>query len=413
LYLFSPLPPQRNGLADYIVEYLDLLAKDFDLWLVAENGSARAVAAHFAGRAFAVIDEACFAARMPETGAQMLYNLGNNQDCIYMLDYLHRFPGAVLLHDVSLFYLHQITFQQNRAHAMMGDLLVAEGYKLPDYCLHPDGSLARTPGLLYQECLMVRQVVHSAKGLVVHSRYAERRVRGGAPDVALGIEHGHPFARIPHFVSGAPTTAAPEKDTQVLARFGVRPADFVLLCPGFLTGNKMLYEVLVAHRNQSGALAGLKLIFGGEERPDEYPISEKIAQLWPAGDGPVVTGYLSAEELDVLLARADLSFVLRYPTYGETSGILPRAVMGGGQVVTVDIGSYPEFESPLIRMVQAGPGTVSALEQCIRQAYLARDEGPPRAQRRAVEVQRARALTPAALYPQFKSLLLQAQEISG
>ena len=33
LYVFSPLPPQRNGLADYIVEYLPMLAEDFDLFL--------------------------------------------------------------------------------------------------------------------------------------------------------------------------------------------------------------------------------------------------------------------------------------------------------------------------------------------------------------------------------------------
>jgi hypothetical protein len=29
-----------------------------------------------------------------------------------MLDYLHRYPGTVILHDISLFYLHQIALQQ-------------------------------------------------------------------------------------------------------------------------------------------------------------------------------------------------------------------------------------------------------------------------------------------------------------
>ena len=62
LYLFSPLPPQRNGLADYIVEYLPMLAGDFDLCLVAEGGRSAEAAASMAGSPFRVIDEAGFLA---------------------------------------------------------------------------------------------------------------------------------------------------------------------------------------------------------------------------------------------------------------------------------------------------------------------------------------------------------------
>jgi hypothetical protein len=116
----------------------------------------------------------------------------------------------------------------------------------------------------------------------------------------------------------------------MLARCRIGPEDVLLLVPGFLTGNKMLYEVLAAYRQVQPEAPRLRLVFAGEERPSEYDLSARIAAWWPGGDGPAVTGYLDAQTLDALLARADLSFVLRYPTYGESSGILPRAALGAG-----------------------------------------------------------------------------------
>ncbi|HEV8689462.1 MAG TPA: hypothetical protein VGQ91_04130, partial [Ideonella sp.] len=393
---------------DYIVEYLPLLAADFELCLVAESGRGAAAAASFAAAPFTVMDEALFLARQPDPGAQIVYNVGNNGDCAYMLDHLHRFPGVVIVHDVSLFYLHQVALQLERANGMFHHWVRDTGYEVPADFVGRDGSLGRTPGLLYQECLMVRGVARSARGLMLHSRYAEARFRGGAFDVPLGTEHRRPLARIPHFVLPPAPPAADAQ--QVLQRFGVDADDTLLLVPGFLTGNKMLYEVLVAYTRALATQPGLKLLFAGEERASEYAVSDRIRQLWPDGDGPQVTGYLDARELDILLGRADLSFVLRYPTYGETSGILPRAVMGGGRVVTVDIGSYPEFESPLIEHVSIGADLVDQLHACILATCTALPSVVERAARRAAEAQRAEALSPRALYSQVRALLDSAWE---
>ncbi|HSI57063.1 MAG TPA: hypothetical protein VLA16_05885 [Ideonella sp.] len=415
LYLFTALPPQRNGLADYILEYIVPLARDHDLSLVSESGHTRAARAAMAAlqlpAEFEVIDEAVFMARQPESHAQMFYNIGNNGDCAYMLDYMHRYPGVVIVHDISLFYLHQETLHRARANGMLSDWMAYDGHTVPTDFIQRDGSLHRTPGTLYQECLMVRRIAETATGLMLHSRYAEFRFMGGAHGVPMGSLNGKPVALIPHFV--LPPAPVHDDAPAVLQRFGVEPGDFVMLVPGFLTGNKMLYEVLAAYQRARTVHADLKLIFAGEERASEYAVSEHIAMLWPAGDGPTVTGYLSATDLDILLGRADLSFVLRYPTYGETSGILPRAVMGGGRVVTVTIGSYPEFESPLVDHVSIGTKTVAQLEACILRARAAHDTQEPRAQRRAAEAVRAAERSPSALYPRVAELLRQAWEIRG
>jgi hypothetical protein len=405
LYLFSPLPPQRNGLADYIVEYLPYLTTQFDVYLVSESGlaaGARQALAHVP--ALTVIDEAHFLARQPEADAQTLYNVGNNVDCAYMLDYVHRWPGVVIVHDVSLFYLHQVAAHSGRLNSALGSWLVRDQYLLPDDLMGPDGSLTRTPGTLYQECLMLREIVASAQGLMVHTNYAEQRLRGGALDIPLGSAAGKPLVRIPHFVLPPPKLDAHHVN-QVLERFDVQEGDFLMLVPGFLTGNKMLYEVMVAYDQVLHELPNLKLLFAGEERASEYPLSQRISQRWPHAQAPKVTGYLDAMELDILLGRADLSFVLRYPTYGESSGILPRAAMGGGDVVTVDIGAYPEFESPLVTTVAVGRHVVSQLVAAIQASYERWSQGVNRGQRRLDEARRLERLLPHALYGRLKGLL--------
>ena len=120
----------------------------------------------------------------------------------------------------------------------------------------------------------------------------------------------------------------------------------------------------------------------------------------------MVTGYLDAVALDTLLARADLSFVLRYPTYGESSGILPRAALGGGRVVTVDIGAYPEFASPRVTPLNVGPGLVDELARAMAEVARAAPWGPEdRQAHQADEAQRQAGRTPAALYPAWRAWL--------
>ena len=400
LYVFTPLPPQRNGLADYIAEYLPWLARDHEVCVVAASDQLERVRqARPAHADWTVIGEAEFLARQPDPQGQILYNLGNNGDCVHMLDHLLAYPGAVVLHDVSLFYLHQLAAERGWMGALMAGWLAEDGHAVPPAFLRRDGSLGVTPGLMYQECLMLARVLKQASGVLVHTRYAETRLLGAVPELDR-----RRLARIPHFV--LPPAPPGEEAPAILQAWGIGPQHQLLLVPGFLTGNKMLYEVLAAYRQVQPSCPTLRLVFAGEERPAEYDLARRIAAWWPEGDGPVVTGYLDAEALDVLLARADLSFVLRYPTYGESSGILPRAALGGGRVVTVDIGAYPEYISPQVIPVPVGSGLVAALAQAMREVAAVPSLAPDERLKRQTEEQARQAdRLPQALYPAWQAWL--------
>ncbi|MCO5978954.1 hypothetical protein [Ideonella oryzae] len=402
LHVFSPMPPQRNGLADYMVEYLPWLSRDFDVSVVVASDQQEAVArARPADAPWSVIGEAEFLARQPDAQGQVLYNLGNNGDCVYMLDHLQAYPGAVVLHDISLFYLHQLATERGWMGSLMSGWMAEDGHTVPPAFLRRDGSLHHTPGMMYQECLMLARLLRHAPGVLVHTRYAQGRLLGAVPEADRAG-----WVRIPHFVLPPVVARDAPEARALLARLGIGPQNVLLLVPGFLTGNKMLYEVLAAYRQVQPTAPQLRLVFAGEERPAEYDLSARIAVWWPAGEGPVVTGYLDAAALDTLLARADLSFVLRYPTYGESSGILPRAALGGGRVVTVDIGAYPEFASPRVTPLNVGPGLVDDLARAMAEVARAAPWGPEdRQAHQADEAQRQAGRTPVALYPAWRDWL--------
>lgn len=203
------MPPQRNGLVDYMVEYLPWLSQDFDVSVVAASDQRDAVArARPAAAPWAVIGEAEFLARQPDPQGQILYNLGNNGDCVYMLDHLQAYPGAVVVHDISLFYLHLLATERDWMGSLMAGWLAEDGHPVPSVFLRRDGSLHHTPGVMYQECLMLARLLRRATGVLVHSRYAQGRLFGAVPDLDRDG-----LVRIPHFAlppAAADDVAGPE-----------------------------------------------------------------------------------------------------------------------------------------------------------------------------------------------------------
>jgi len=81
--------------------------------------------------------------------------------------------------------------------------------------------------------------------------------------------------------------------------------------------------------------------------------------------------------------------------------------MGGGRVVTVDIGSYPEFESDQIERVSVGAGLPAALEAAIDRAVLAKPNEQPRILKQAEARRRMAAMAPGALYGSLRNAIEQ------
>jgi glycosyltransferase involved in cell wall biosynthesis len=163
---------------------------------------------------------------------------------------------------------------------------------------------------------LVGEVLDHATGLIVHSRYVERRVReSGFPG---------PIARIPH-----PAWPLPE-----LEPAGGREEP-LYGCFGHLNETKRIAELVAAFARLRERRPGARLLLVGSlaVRLDRLELPEGVEHR----------DYVPEHELWSLMAGCDAIVSLRSPTMGETSGSAIRALSLGKPLVVSDVGWFAEL----------------------------------------------------------------------
>ena len=173
--------------------------------------------------------------------------------------------------------------------------------------------------------------------VVVHSQYAATRLKFEArPDARLpAIRVGrHPTMRARLFqrkarISGDPTA------TFTVGTFGfhteIKRTTAIVEC--FAAFARQLPE---AERSQ------VRLVLGGRPEPQIAAAIETICRDAEIRHLVELTGFLTEEDLDRRIADCDLCFCLRFPSCGETSGILARIRAAGVPVATTRFAAFAE-----------------------------------------------------------------------
>ena len=95
---FTPLPPERSGIATYSVEVLDSLAEIYDIDIVVDSSPLQLK--EESGRRISAHD---FLSRPQKAPYDLIvYQLGNATCHDYIWHYMFRYPGLVVLHDGQL-----------------------------------------------------------------------------------------------------------------------------------------------------------------------------------------------------------------------------------------------------------------------------------------------------------------------
>jgi glycosyltransferase involved in cell wall biosynthesis len=323
---FSPLPPNRSGIAAYSVSALTRLARRHEIHaFVDDRGGPAAVAATTpidGVEVFGAHDFVWRDARAPYDLA--VYQLGNDVCHHYMWAYLVRHPGLVVMHDAQL--------HQARARGLIqdfrGDDYVAEfRYSYP--ATNPgvaDVILAGLGRSLYYFWPMTRIPVEAARMTAVHSRLLADSLRleyPGCPviHVRQGVDDVTPLAR---------TSSA-----EVRRRHGIPGGAVVFGSFGRVTPEKELVPVLLALSAVRSVLPRLHLLIVGD-RAEYFDVAHKAAELGLEGM-VTVTGYVADDVLPEYLATVDVCLNLRWPTARETSAAWLRCVAAGKPTVVTDL----------------------------------------------------------------------------
>lgn len=302
---YSPLPPERSGIADYSALLLPELSARIEVEVVQRRRRPRRSKADIG-----------------------LYHVGNSPEAHgWIVDALRRRPGVVVLHELVLHHLVAgMTIGRSNGPGYL-DAMERDGGLAARLLAH--GVLeGRVPPLWEsrpEDFPLAGEILDLAAaggGLIVHSRHVEAGAR------ALG--YAGPVWRIPHPAWPAPAVAAA----------GIS-GDPVIGCFGHLNASKRVPQLLDAFALLRRTHPGAKLLLVGATAP-RFELRERIERL-DLGDSLIREEYVPEERLWSLMAAADIHVSLRAPTMGETSGSALRALSLGKPLVVSDLGWFAEL----------------------------------------------------------------------
>lgn len=315
------MPPAKTGIADYSEALVTELERLADVSVFDSPGKINA-------RPFG-----------PGDFDIALYHIGNNPWHDFVYETALRHPGVAVMHEANLHHLiADLTIKRGD-----WDAYVAE-------CEYNGGAAAReramrartlTIGPDYEAVAMTRRLLESSRGLIVHSNFVAQQMRGQG--------FAGPVATIPH---GA---WIPEVDRNgAREALGLDESNFLVGVFGHIKPYKRIAESLRAFRRLARLEPSLRMILVGEPHP-EFPVGQMIRTLGLA-EHVRVLGYAPIEKFVDYIAACDAVLNLRYPTVGETSGSLQRALGLGRAVIVSDAGAFSELPDDICLKAPVGAG---------------------------------------------------------
>ncbi|MBI3694241.1 MAG: glycosyltransferase family 4 protein, partial [Acidobacteria bacterium] len=313
---FTPLPPRKSGIADYSAALLPALARHVELEVFVEDAASPLEGVRIRP----------FPDYRPSEFDLALYQVGNNPHHTYVYDLALRQPGVLVLHEFNLHHL--VADATIKRGDWDGYLREAEYNGGAEALAFARRVRALEVGPDYDNLPMNRRLLESSRGLVVHSRFLRDQVR--AAGWAL------PVAVIPH---GA---AVPESNRQAWRhKLGVNETTPLIGIFGFLKPYKRITEALRAFQRLIALDPRARLVLVGEQHP-EFPVGSLIRSLGLEAHTRVL-GYVPLEDFQQYIGAVDICLNLRYPTVGESSGTLLRALGLGRAVLVSEVGSFAEL----------------------------------------------------------------------
>ena len=311
------MPPSKSGIADYSAALASELEKLVDLTIF--DSPER----HYDPSRFDID----------------VYHAGNNPFHTYVYEAALRRPGVVVMHEANLHHLiADYTIRRGNWDAYMAEVVLNGTERDVEFSQRVR---ALEVGPDYEGIKMTRRILGAAKGVIVHSQFMVDESRDGG--------FAGPIARIPH------GSWLPEADRlEWRDKLGLNASTPLIGAFGFIKPYKRIAESLRAMRRLVRVAPEARMILVGEPHP-EFPVHDLIRNL-DLEDYVRVLGFTPIEHFTGYMSACDIILNLRYPTVGESSGSMLRALGLAKAVLVSDIGAFREFPDSVCLKVPVGAG---------------------------------------------------------
>ena len=201
--VFCPLPPKPNGIADYFAEQIPYFSRTTKVTVVVEN--THPAPTGIAANVTILYLEEYMWQQHEYADVPHIYHVGNNPDTQYMLPVLLSKPGLVVVHDLNLHYLIDLT------NLSQGDkdsytLALQNNYGESGVVIGQQLSKFGWKGkFMPHELMMNASIISAAERILVHSKYSADKI------AALGHKH---VKIVPHHFSPAARQYQPKLKMQ-------------------------------------------------------------------------------------------------------------------------------------------------------------------------------------------------------
>lgn len=362
LALVTPIHPMKTGIADWIEEMLpylrDALGANYriDLFVEHVEPSNPDVAAHHQ-----VYDIDLFE-RMHDQYDLCIYQMGNNQFHVRIYDLALRYPGIVIEHDFAIHHMVAYRFldvaKDDVAYFDEVGYNHGEEARKEAYQRAVNGKLGlwETDAVDYP---MNKRLVDTALGMVVFSQFAKERMEAYGSNT--------PIQRIYLHCSGKAHRVTKDECEQARKRLSIAlEQDETLICVmGFIGKSKRPDSILKAVADLTRQGKKIRICYVGKLQDDCKDFPKKIERLG-LKNKVRITGFTTIQEFEDYIFASDICISLRYPTMGETSGVLMRAMSAGKPSIVTNIGTFCEMpDDAVLKIDYREEREVAELKQAI------------------------------------------------
>jgi glycosyltransferase involved in cell wall biosynthesis len=345
--VWGPLPPARSGIADHTAELLPALTRRLEVVAVVENVGA--VDREVVGEVPVVQAPAPGARFSPEADLH-LYQIGNSPAHVFAYRAACARPGVVVLHEWTL---HDLVW---REAAERGD--VAAYLRAMRRSHGEEGSFVG------------RQVARGLGGSLLPSLFpANDRLLDAslavvcltraATDKAARRRPGGLVLHMPQHIALPPGT--PPSRGAARQALGLPTTASIVTAPGLATAAKGLRALVRATAALRARRPELRLVVAGEVEAG-LPLAS-WARDAGLDEALRVTGRVPLSDLVGHLVAADVVAALRFPSHGEVSAVLLRALgVGRPALVTASTPAAEEFPEGMVIPVDPGAREEAEIE---------------------------------------------------